>query len=470
MKIPLLSLLFVLAVGLAACDTGGVDNTPTEESSWSIIQSRILVPNCTQACHTAGTSAAVQSDLVLTNDVSYDQLVGATPANASARDGGLLRVHTTEAQDLHKSFLWEKINAPEQDHLFEEHPEYGSIMPLGAKPLSYGELSFIRRWILAGAPEEGVVADPIILTDTATFRQTYWEPLPELAPEAGLSFRLGPFEIAPQFEREFFYRVPIDHNETRLLKRATISLASGSHHFIVYSYPQSTPESRLPFPGLIRDLRKPNGNLDTSVLRQMQDQIFLTGTQWPRMDYQFPSGVALELAAGTVFDLNPHFVNRTDEIATGEVHVNLEYADPAEVQHVARVLNLNNTDFVLPPRAITTVEKTYMANEPIQVFQLFSHAHKRMLDFRVEIAGGARDGETIYLATDWEHPPILEVDPPLSLDANEGFRLIVTYDNDTAYPLSFGFSSEDEMMILFGYYFVESGKKPGPGGPMTAVD
>ncbi|NNE71170.1 MAG: hypothetical protein HKN29_12510, partial [Rhodothermales bacterium] len=354
MRIPLLFLLLISAVAFAACDSAGVDSESSEESTWSIIQSRILVPNCTQACHTAGTSVATQSDLVLTSDVSYEQLVGVAPANLAAKAGGLLRVHTTESQDLHASFLWEKINAPEQDHLLEEHPEYGAIMPLGAKPLSYGELSFIRRWILAGAPEEGVVADPIILTDTATFRETFWEPLPQLAPEEGLSFRVGPFEVAPQFEREFFYRVPMDHAETRLIKRSTISLAAGSHHFIVYSYPQGTPESRLPFPGLIRDLRKPDGNLDISVLRQMQDQIFLTGTQWPRMDYQFPDGVALELAAGTVFDLNPHFVNRTDEETTGEVHVNLEYADPAAVQHVARVLNLNNTDFVLPPRAITT--------------------------------------------------------------------------------------------------------------------
>ncbi|MFT4604979.1 MAG: hypothetical protein ACI9W4_001718 [Rhodothermales bacterium] len=469
MKSPFLLLAAAVFV-LAACDSGGSSDVDAEDSTWSLIQSRILVPKCTQACHSAGTSVVAQSGLVLTSDVSYDQLVGVAPTNTSANKAGLLRVHTTSSTDLHQSFLWEKINAPEQDHLLEEHPEYGSIMPLGAGPLSYGELSFIRRWILAGAPEDGVVADPIILTDTATFRATVFEPLPLLAPNEGLSVRLGPFDVPAQFEREFFYRMPEDFPETRLVKRTTISLASGSHHFIIHSYPQSTPPSRLPYPGLIRDLRKPNGNLDISVLRQMQDQVFLSGTQWPRMDYQFPDGVALELAAGTIFDLNPHYVNRTDEVQTGEVHLNFEYADPAEVDHVARVLQLNNIDFVLPPRAITTVTKTFLADEALQVFQLFSHAHEHMLDFRVEMVGTARAGETVYLATDYEHPPILEVDPPLEVAAGEGFRLVVTYDNWTDYPLSFGFRSEDEMMILFGYYFTESGKLSGDGSPFRAVD
>jgi hypothetical protein len=469
MKSPLLFLAAAM-FSLAACDTGGSADTDSEISTWSLIQSEILVPKCTEACHSAGTPVVAQSGLILTSDVSYDQLVGVTPTNTAASKAGLLRVHTTAASDLHQSFLWEKINAPEQDHLLDEHPEYGSIMPLGAGPLSYGELSFIRRWILAGAPEDGVVADPIILTDTATFRAAIFEPLPVLAPDEGLSVRLGPFEVPAQFEREFFYRIPDDFTETRLVKRTTMSMASGSHHFIVYSYPESTPDSRLPYPGLIRDLRKPNGNLDTNVLRQMQDQVFLSGTQWPRMDYQFPDGVALELAAGTIFDMNPHYVNRTDEVTTGEVHVNFEYADPAEVQNVARVLQLNNLDFVLPPRAITTVTKTFLADEALQVFQLFSHAHEHMLDFRVEMVGTARAGETVYLATDYEHPPILEVDPPLRVGAGEGFRLIATYDNWTDYPLSFGFRSEDEMMILFGYYFTESGKRSAEGGPFRAVD
>jgi len=89
-------------------------------------------------------------------------------------------------------------------------------------------------------------------------------------------------------------------------------------------------------------------------------------------------------------------------------------------------------------------------------FQIFSHAHEHMLEFQVRIVGGNRDGELIYIAYDWEHPPILELDPPLYLDIDQGLELEATYFNWTDDTLEFGLLSEDEMMILFGYYYKES--------------
>ena len=66
-----------------------------------------------------------------------------------------------------------------------------------------------------------------------------------------------------------------------------------------------------------------------------------------------------------------------------------------------------------------------------------------------------RDGELVYISYDWEHPPILELDPPLTLEPGEGLRLETTYNNWTDRTLEFGLLSEDEMMILFGYYYME---------------
>ena len=78
-----------------------------------------------------------------------------------------------------------------------------------------------------------------------------------------------------------------------------------------------------------------------------------------------------------------------------------------------------------------------------------------MLEFQVRIIGGDRDGELIYIAYDWEHPPILELDPPLYLNIDQGLELEATYYNWTDDTLKFGLLSEDEMMILFGYYYRE---------------
>ena len=78
-----------------------------------------------------------------------------------------------------------------------------------------------------------------------------------------------------------------------------------------------------------------------------------------------------------------------------------------------------------------------------------------MTEFKVFKVGGANDGELLYVSFDWEHPPILELDPPITLDRGEGLRLEATYDNDEDRTLTFGLRSSDEMMILFGAYYTD---------------
>ncbi len=42
---------------------------------------------------------------------------------------------------------------------------------------------------------------------------------------------------------------------------------------------------------------------------------------------------------------------------------------------------------------------------------------------------------------------------PLVLQPGEGLTSEVTYNNTTASQISFGLTSEDEMDIIFGYYY-----------------
>ena len=78
-----------------------------------------------------------------------------------------------------------------------------------------------------------------------------------------------------------------------------------------------------------------------------------------------------------------------------------------------------------------------------------------MKEFRIFLKGGNRDGELVYYTNDWEHPPIIEFDPPITLDPGQGFTAEAIYDNTTDRTLRFGLLSEDEMMIVFGSYYRE---------------
>ena len=425
---------------------------PEVTSTWDVIQTVILDKNCVE-CHVAGASFATQSDLVLTSNIAYSQLVNRTPNNPTARADGLTLVGTEGLASAGKSFLWEKINAPNQAHYFDDHPGYGALMPLGKPPLTNGELEFVLQWILAGAPSSGNVVDLGLLDDTERYEAPEFEPLP--VPTSGVQFHLGPWDVAPNFEREFFYYEPLNNDQPLFVNRVDMAMRPGSHHLILYDLSDNIPEILVPEPQVFREIRDANGNYIPSTLMITSHLNFVTGTQWPRMTYHYPPGVAMRIPADAGFDINAHYVNRSSEIIQGEIYANLHTVDSSQVEHVAERLFMNNVDINLPPNATTTLNKTFVVDKKVQIFQLFSHAHEHMTEFRVFIDGGPRDGELVYIAYDWEHPPILELNPTLTLEAGQGLRLQATYNNDTNSTINFGFLSSDEMMILFGAYYVD---------------
>ena len=425
---------------------------PEVTSTWDVIQTVILDKNCVE-CHVAGASFATQSDLVLTSNVAYSQLVNRTPNNPTARADGLTLVGTEGLASAGKSFLWEKINAPNQAHYFDDHPGYGALMPLGKPPLTNGELEFVLQWILAGAPSSGNVVDLGLLDDTERYEAPEFEPLP--VPTSGVQFHLGPWDVAPNFEREFFYYEPLNNDQPLFVNRVDMAMRPGSHHLILYDLSDNIPEILVPEPQVFREIRDANGNYIPSTLMITSHLNFVTGTQWPRMTYHYPPGVAMRIPADAGFDINAHYVNRSSEIIQGEIYANLHTVDSSQVEHVAERLFMNNVDINLPPNATTTLNKTFVVDKKVQIFQLFSHAHEHMTEFRVFVDGGPRGGELVYIAYDWEHPPILELNPTLTLEAGQGLRLQATYNNDTNSTINFGFLSSDEMMILFGAYYVD---------------
>jgi len=75
--------------------------------------------------------------------------------------------------------------------------------------------------------------------------------------------------------------------------------------------------------------------------------------------------------------------------------------------------------------------------------------------FVIKITGGSRNGEIIYTTTDWEHPAIINFATPIVLNVGEGLTSEITYNNTSNRAISFGLTSEDEMGIIFGYYYEE---------------
>ncbi len=434
---------------LASLATAGY----AQETTWEKIQQDILNRNCT-GCHVEGSAFARQSGLVLTQDVAYDNLVGVAPRNSAAAADGLARVSRAGGfPGLFQSFIWEKVNVAEQDHFYNGHPNYGQLMPLGMPSLTNGELAFIKKWIEAGAPSSGVVADPALLHDTTRYQPPEFKAL--APPARGFQFHLGPFNVWPSqiHDREFLYFEPYPTTEDLFVSRYEISYRPGSHHFVLYNYPAGKP---APSPRMYRDLRDAQGNINETVANEINELFpfyaFII-TQTPFTNYHFPKGVAMRLPAGSGFDLNAHSVNRSNQTHIGEVYVNLHTVERSAITHVAEHDNVGNYDINLPPHQVTTLTKTFFFSEKRHLIQMWAHAHEHMTEFKIVGVGGKHNGELLYWTNDWQHPPLLELDPPLTIEAGEGVRLITTYNNTTDNWISFGTRSSDEMQFLFYIYF-----------------
>ncbi len=444
--------LLLAAVATVACAGDGSMLSPTGEplapagpTSFGRLQSGVLDATCIE-CHTAGHHYAVESGLVLDSAVAYQQLVGALPTNATARADGLLRVKPLSPDG---SLLYRKLRWDQDYHA----PQYGSPMPLGGRSLSVGQLEFIRRWIMAGAPAGGDHVDHTLLEDTTQPTLQPFEPL--APPPAGQGYQLSVdrFPVAAQFERELFVYRRVGNTEDIYVNRIETRMRTNSHHFVIYSIPPGTPAFAVPPHDEVRDIRNRDGSYNLFNMRTMEYHSFFAGSMTTSSDYRFPDGVALNVPANASLDLNSHYVNRTVADLPGEVYANISTIDLAQVQHVARTLFLNNLEISLPPGQRTTVRRTFLVGTRTTVFLLSSHMHKRGERFVIRIAGGARNGVPVYESTDWGHPPILTLDPPVVLELGEGLTSEVTYYNETGRTITFGLTSEDEMGIIFGYAY-----------------
>ena len=438
-------------------------STDENRDTWQIINEDILTPKCAN-CHYQGSFFAETSNLVLTQDIAYQQLINRNPDNTSAVQNGLMLLNNEGGMlGLLSSYFWEKININNEVHFYSEHPLYGEIMPLGGPYLTNGELDFIEDWIWAGSPELGVVADPIILNDESIYEPPIFEPLDP--PAMGVQYHIGPFDVYPNTEREFLYYVaPIDGEY--FVKKVEIAMSPGSHHFIAYQFSDDWQWGE-PELYTYRDVHAPYEDTFFNQLMAMQalnEHIFVFGTQWPVWSYEFPDGVALRVENEYGLDLNPHYFNYTDQLLQGEVYFNMHTELIENIDHVAGVLQLGNGDISLPPNQETTLEAVFSRNQIINnmnispsngnsqlnIFQLFSHAHQLMQRFDILLLHNNGEEELLYTSLDYSHPPVLSLDPPLQITEGQSLISRVTYYNNTDFEVNFGLLSTNEMMIIFG--------------------
>ena len=437
-----------------------------DNSTYHDIQDNIFDKSCANsACHALPANSA---DLNLTYGQSYHDLVNRVPRNAAAAAAGMKLIDPGNPDN---SFLLTKLMGPEA-------PEFGGRMPFGMGPLHKGKINAIRKWIAAGAPQEGKVPS---IGDLGVLRdpQEVFNPPPPPAPGEGYQLHLPPFKIEPKTEREVFYATQIKDENGQLVEgdifinRVEIFYPAGSHHFIIYRLTEDGLAKGLLNNGIIPDVAvNPEDEfreLDTDNPDPVfgifgGDRLFVVGTQTDDTLFQFPEGVGLRLPGNTVYDLNSHYINLLgEETLIGETYVNIYTIPEEEVKYEAVEIFVSNRGINVPPGLTRVAKLTWYVEDELRtrghdpdtalnVFLLTSHMHRHGELF--EIFQNST-GDLLHRSIAYDDAPIDLFDPVLVLEPDDGLRFECVHNNyDKNVPLQFGLTSEDEMCIIFGYYYI----------------
>ncbi len=436
--------------------------------SFDSIYEKVFAVSCAfSSCHSAEFAKGGLS--LATRDDAYQNLVGTDPFNEAARSAGLKRVDPGKPD---KSFLLKKLTEP--------GPGEGNRMPLNSPvPLSDPTVRALREWILAGAPKEGTIAGVPDITD---------EPPPPVdrmtrppVPENGVQLHLPAFEVGTRRERQLHYFVGAPFadlgRDEIWVERIDVHMMEQSHHFILYEWIAASN----PRPGY-----REGSNTDVNRLRLVlvAQQSFFSLT--------FPEGVSIKFDKNTRFDLNSHYVNiNGQETLLGETYVNIFFADPDSTPTEARSIFDFGGNIFVPPNGTSSATGVFpnstetrrmdpslassngRVNKETHILALVGHTHRHGDRFEVFRRGANGQAlEKVYDNFNWDDPEYIVYDPPLVLQPGEGLNYKATYTyHDPPSPsspaLRWGASSEDEMIILLGYYFVPEDVVPEdvvPGG------
>ncbi len=424
--------------------------------SFPMIQRRIFEKSCTfSGCHGV---ADPQAGLALAGDHVYENLVDKVASTSAAEFAGKKLVVPGAPET---SFLMDKLEA-------KLGPGEGDPMPRGRKPLSAQQIEVIRKWILAGAPKDRVIAGGLSGELDVQPRIP-----PPAAPPGGFQAHMTPFMLGDRPEIEGCQMVRLGNAEDIDVGGWELFMHEGSHHFILRAYRCADADGNgtndCDQPDF--DARFPSGFAPCEQFGY--GWAFMVGAQTPHylVDYQTAeTGVAVHLRKNQPLLLNSHYTNPfADTMA--EVWVNVTPVDPALVTHRARILfeEIANVFIKVPPGS-ENHDATYLscafrddgicnaAGEPgptgdrYALLGMVSHMHKRSQKFVADLstADGVRvaraddmtdadDGTAhLYVSREWSDPINRAFWPPIVVTRGQKLDYTCYHENGVHSPVRLG--------------------------------
>lgn len=412
-------------------------------------------------CHNQSVNSG-QLNLAAGLAATYTAIVNKNPVNPAAISKGDKRI---SPGDPHRSFLMRKINdSLDMDNGIIQ-PNEGAVMPNPPNPpMTKYEIEMVRQWIMAGAPQTGMVVDTSLINEYYTVGGiNSVTALAPPAPGTGFQVHLGKIFVPKSTEVEIFIKYNPKVSAATEVIQLSLAQSPQSHHFVIYKF----------FPG--QDVNFAQGyryNSGTGANGPSHGSADALSAFAPQQTlHTLPPATAYYLEQNAIFDLNLHILNSSpDSVLAAEIYFNMYTQPIGTAQKYMYRRNFPDLGIVLPPGDTTTVYDLAVDSSETNMWDiwiLYTHTHRYGIDYDVwKRNSDGSQGAQIYEGwMDWTYTfnqgyyawgvgapqehfdnPFMEINPWEGLFHKATFY---NYGTDTSY---FGLTSQDEMMVM-GFEF-----------------
>ena len=434
----------------------------TYQEVYSIFQA-----NCTTGCHSGATPSA-NLDLGADEAQVYQNIVGVTPINPFAAN--TLKQKLIDPGYPERSYLLRKCSNGMDSEIDLVDVAEGNSMPSGLPAMEDYEIEMIRQWVIWGAQDTGTYVDPAIIEEYYTVGgiADIERPLtPEEEGLEGYQVRFGPTFLAPSSEFEYFQIHETQSTEKKEIVKMDGIMHPFSHHWVIRDFEKTQVGNfgMLPIDG-------------TQVNAQAFVYQFATymGIWMYSREMELPQGTAIFQDSASALLLNLHMPNYSaDSVCKASTYLNVYTQDfgSGAIEMKADLKQYGDLDpwilHIAPDAQEHTFEHDYVIpNETLYFWNIQGHTHEIGTDFDVynRNPDGTR-GDQIYEgfynpdytfnqgSWDYTHPPVRTWDELLEVNMDWGLILEAKFVNPTSDTINFGFTTDEEMHIMYYQYTEE---------------
>lgn len=215
---------------------------------------------------------------------------------------------------------------------------------------------------------------------------------------------------------------------------------AGSHHILLYPTTLSA-----------EDIAGDNEAFDCNSRGDLAQRGVAYGAdEQPVGELTYPEGVGMHFEPGEVVLLEAHYLNVSEQDLHASVSVTMHFADEPVPTRAGTLFYYNWAILVPPSPGEATAAMSCVVPDDIQMLYATSHMHRRGVQFRSHLSGGAlTEPMKLHETNDWEAPPADTFWPALPITAGQRINFECDFRNDMPHVVTEGESADTNEMCMF---------------------